>query len=269
MEKHPLAPPEFPESWASDWGEDKYGLWMSFTIKGVRQTFRWMEPGSFNMGSPEDEPAREPWSSKETLHKVNLRKGLWLADTTVTQELWQVMMGNNPCNFKGEKRPVETVSWADAQKFIEKLNNVAPDLSVRLPSEAEWEYGCRSGTTTPFSFGENITPDQVNYNGEYPYATGQKDVYREETVEVKSLPCNSWGLYEMHGNVWEWCRDWYQKDLGRDEATDPQGPKTGEGRVLRGGSWVGDGRLVRSANRLWDVPGDRDARIGFRLARGH
>ncbi len=253
-------------AWASALARDKIGLYADLEIKGITQRFRWLEPGSFMMGSPKNEPERY---NDETLHKVHLSKGFWMADTTVTQELWRVVMGDNPSDFKGEKRPVEMVSWKDAQKFIKKLNGLVPGLSVRLPTEAEWEYGCRAGTTTPFSFGENITPDQVNYDGNFPYNNGRKGKCRDETVEVKSLPCNNWGLYEMHGNVWEWCRDWYQKDLGRDEATDPQGPERGEDRVLRGGSWFDDGRGVRSALRSWSGPGDRIRGVGFRLARGH
>ncbi len=259
MYRNPLSPPEFPATWASDWGEDQYGLWMSFTITGVRQTFRWLEPGEFVMGHKD----------KESQHNVTLRKGFWLADSTVTQELWQLVMAENPARFMGKRRPVEKVSWQDAQRFIKKINILVPGLSVRLPTEAEWEYGCRAGTTTPFSFGDNITSGQVNYDSRSPYNDGKKDEYRGQTVEVKTLPCNSWGLYEMHGNVLEWCQDWWQEDLGKDPVIDPQGPKKGEFRVLRGGSWGGDGRIVRSAIRFRFHPGDRDNSLGFRLARGH
>jgi len=259
MIRNPLSPPEFPATWASDWGEDQYGLWMSFTIKGVCQTFRWLEPGEFMMGDED----------KKSQHNVAISKGFWLADSTITQELWQLVMAENPAHFTGEKRPVENVSWEDVQQFIKKLNKLVPELSIRLPTEAEWEYGCRAGTKTPFSFGNNITSEQANYNGKYPYKNGPKGEYREQTVEVKTLPCNSWGLYEMHGNVWEWCQDWWQEDLGKDPVTDPQGAKKGEYRVLRGGSWIYDGRDVRSAIRYRFHPGFRINYIGFRLARGH
>ncbi len=270
MNQNSLSPPTFPESWASDWGEDRYGLWMSFTIKGVRQKFRWLEPGSFMMGSPGDEPERERvWSGKETPHNVILSKGFWLADSTVTQELWQLVMGKNHSKFKGRHRPVESVSWDDAREFIDQLNELVTGLSVCLPTEAQWEYGCRAGTITPFSFGDNITPNQVNYNGNYPYNYGTKGEYREQTVDVKTLPCNAWGLYEMHGNVWEWCKDWFQEDLGADSVTDPKGPEKGEDRVVRGGSWDGDGGDDRSAFRFWFHPGFSDVNIGFRLARSH
>ena len=269
MYRNSLSPSVFPVTWASDWGEDQFGLWMAFTLKGVRQAFRWCEPGTFLMGSPEDEPERESWLSKETRHQVTLTQGFWLADTTVTQELWQAVMGKNPSEFKGADRPVEEVRWEDVQEFLEKLNNLVPELSARLPWESEWEYGCRAGTTTPFFFGENIMTDQVNYDGNYPYNNGEKGESRGETVTVKSLPCNNWGLYEMHGNVWEWCQDYYQDDLSDRPVVDPHGPETGGYRVVRGGSWFYNGRIVRSAIRGRNDSAYRNDFLGFRLARGH
>ncbi|MCI5147782.1 MAG: formylglycine-generating enzyme family protein [Candidatus Electrothrix sp. AR3] len=199
-------PESFPDRWASEWGEDQHGLWMAFHFQELRYVLRWIEPGIFMMGSSEDEPERD---DDEILHKVTLSEGFWLGATTVTQVLWQAVMGESPSKFKGEQRPVERVSWEDAQKFIEQLNRAIPGLELILPSESQWEYACRAGTTTPFSFGANITPEQVNYDGNFPYAGGEKGEYRKETVEVKGLPCNQWGLYQMHGNVYEWCQDWY------------------------------------------------------------
>jgi sulfatase modifying factor 1 len=257
-------PERFPLEWASDWGEDRYGLWMSFTYKNVRQCFRWIKPGVFMMGSPEDEPERY---DDEILHEVTLTRGFWLGETACTQALWEAVMGENPSDFKGSNRPVENVSWDDAQEFIKKINSKKDDLNLRLPTEAEWEYACRAGTTTPFYFGENITPDQVNYDGDYPYAGGKKGKYRGETVEVKSLPCNGWGLYEIHGNVWEWCADWYG-DYPSEPVVYPSGPDRGDGRVLRGGSWLNLGRDVRSAYRFDYGPFYYDNDTGFRLARG-
>ncbi len=116
------------------------------------------------------------------------------------------------------------------------MNTLFPDLHARLPTEAQWEYSCRAGTQTPFSFGENITPEHVNYHGEHPYAGSKNGQYRQKTVPVKSLPPNPWGLFEMHGNVWEWCTDWYEKVYPKQAVTDPSGPDDGTSRVLRGGS---------------------------------
>ena len=247
-------------------GMDQYGLYGDLDVQGVVQRFRWLEPGTFMMGSPGNEPERD---EDEVLHEVALGQGFWLADTTVTQDLWQAVMGDNPSSFKGGDRPVENVSWEDVQQFTDKMNGLISQPGVRLPWEAEWEYGCRAGTTTPFSFGDNISPEQVNYDGNSPYGDGEKGEYREQSVVVKSLPCNDWGLYEMHGNVWEWCGDRYQEDLGSESVLDPHGPEKGEYRVMRGGSWFNYGRYVRSAIRDRNDPSYRYHFIGFRLARGH
>ena len=194
-------------------------------------------------------------------------QGFWLADTTCTQALWQVVMEDNPSRFKGEERPVENVSWDDVHAFLTRLNHVAPEPGFCLPTEAEWEYACRAGTTTAFWFGDQMTPAQVNYDGNYPYADGAQGLYREETVEVKALPCNGWGLYQMHGNVWEWCQDWFDA-YPAETVVDPIGPTEGGDRVLRGGCWFGNGQSARSANRNAYGPGVRNGDIGFRLARG-
>jgi len=265
MRKHSIYPDEFPEPWASDWGEDEYGLWMGFTYKGVKQFFRWIEPGTFMMGSPTNEPER---FDDEIQHNVTISQGFWLADCTVTQALWQAAMGTNPSEFKGDDHPVERVSWNDAQAFIDQLNGLKPELKLCLPTEAQWEYACGAGTQTPFSFGDQIDSNQVNFNGEYPYNNGRMSEYRKQTVVVKSLPPNPWGLYEMHGNVWEWCQDWYG---GYQNGTDidPQGAATGDARVLRGGSWFYFGRYCRSASRSGNTPADASNDFGFRLARGH
>ncbi len=261
---HSTEPDVFPMDWARDWGQDAYGYFMAFTVYGVRQCFRWIRPGEFMMGSPENEPERfgDDWQ-----HPVTLTRGFWLAETAVTQDLWEAVTKENPSGCKGKNRPVETVSWEDCVGFIQTLNDLKPGLDLRLPTEAEWEYACRAGTKDPFSFGRNITPDQVNYDGTMPYAKGKKGKFRNETVDVKSLPVNPWGLYEMHGNVWEWCSDWYG-DYSEGEVVDPRGPENGDYRVLRGGSFLNYGMNVRSANRSWNEPGNRYNNFGFRLARG-
>ena len=264
-----LSPPVFPYAWASDWGEDRYGLWQAFTYKDVRHAFRWIQPGTFLIGSPESEKGRY---DDEVQHQVTLSQGFWMAETTATQALWQAVMGENPSHFKGDNLPVEQVSWDDTQAFITKLNQVHPDLNVCLPTEEQWEYACRAGTTTPFSFGDNVTPEQVNYDGNYFYANGEKGLYREKTALVKSLPATPWGLYEMHGNVWEWCQDVWQENLSAAPITDPEGvaggDPTGVGRVVRGGSWNAGGGDCRSASRVGLGSGVRDYDVGFRLLLG-
>ena len=265
MRKHSIYPKEFPESWASDWGEDPFGLWMAFTYKGVRQIFRWIEPGTFAMGSPVEEPER--WQD-EIQHTVTLTQGFWLADSTVTQALWQAVMNENPSHFKGTYRPVDSVSWDKAQDFIGKMNSMKPELSLCLPTEAQWEYACRAGTQTPFSFGSQIDSDLVNFNGTHPYNNGKPSQDRRETVEVKTLPANAWGLYEMHGNVWEWCQDWYG-DYSSQPVIDPKVLESSDSRVLRGGSWFSGGGHCRSAGRYYYSPDNALYAIGFRLARGH
>ncbi len=266
---HKIFPEKFPESWASDWGEDEFGLWMAFTYKGVRQGFRWCEPGTFLMGSPQDEPERESFGADETQHEVTLTKGFWIASTTVTQALWKVVMGQNAHNFKGENRPVENVSWDEAQVFIHKLNDNNPEFKICLPTEAQWEYACRAGTTTPFCWGDQIDSGIVNFNGNAPYNNGPKSGCREDSVDVKKLPCNHWGIYQMHGNVDEWCQDRYANyPMGSvidPKSTVPLYP--GESRVLRGGSWFLNGGRCRSAYRRHEVPSNRHYNFGFRLAR--
>ena len=272
MYRNALSPPLFPSPWAAAWGEDRFGLWQMLKLGEVEQVFRWIEPGTFMMGSPKDEPEREPWAEGiETLHQVTLTQGFWLADTAVTQAFWlAVMNADNPSRFQDNpSNPIERVSWLDAQQFMAALNDKVAGLFAQLPSEAQWEYACRAGTTTPFSFGANITPEQVNYDGNYPYADGEKGLYREKTVPVKSLPANLWGLYEMHGNVWEWCQDSWQNNLGKVAVVDPltQSEEASGDRVLRGGSWLDFGRSVRSAIRSRGRPDFRDDFIGFRLVQ--
>lgn len=180
-------------------------------------------------------------------------------------------MGDNPSHFEGPGRPVDGVSWDDVQKFLAEINERVSGLNLVLPSEAQWEYACRAGRETPFSFGETITPEQVNYDGNHPYRSGKKGLYREETVPVGSLPANPWGLYEMHGNVWEWCADHWHGNYEGAPADgsawiDPDAA-AGEDRVLRGGSWYDFAWDVRSAYRDAYDPGFRNDFIGFRCAR--
>jgi formylglycine-generating enzyme required for sulfatase activity len=234
----------------------------------IGMKFVWIPPGQFVMGSPKKEiedpefggRARQP----ETQHKVTLTKGFYMSVNTVTQEQWKEIMGNNPSMFKGEKNlPVEHVSWDDCQEFMKKLRE-KDRKAYRLPSEAEWEYSCRAGTSTPFHFGKTISTDQANFCGELVYAEGKKGVYRGQTTPVGSFPANAWGLHDMHGNLWQWCNDWGEAYSGKD-VVDPQGPNTGENHVVRGGSWYDGPQNCRSASRAAGGPDYRRSDFGFRV----
>jgi formylglycine-generating enzyme required for sulfatase activity len=270
MELSARFPAAFPPPFADAWGDDPYGLWAEFALSGaagdVIQRLRWIEPGSFLMGSPKDEPERD--EDEGPRHVVTLTRGLWLADTACTQALWQAVTGSNPSRFSGDgQRPVEQVSWEEVQGFLRKLEALLPGCVADLPTEAEWEYACRAGTDTPFSFGAQITPEQVNYPGGYPYAGGERGLNRGQTVAVKSLPPNGWGLYEMHGNVWEWCADGMRSYDGQPQQ-DPVGPGVEDEsahRAVRGGSWIFVATWARSACRFAHPPGIRDDFLGFRL----
>jgi formylglycine-generating enzyme len=244
-------------------GSDPYGPYAEFKLGCVIQRMRWLNPGDFFMGSPVTEAGRE---KIETRHKVTLTRGFWLGETACTQLLWLQATGHNPAKFKNNNKPVEQVSWNDTVGIIEQLNQQNPAMKLRLPSEAEWEYACRAGTQTPFSFGENIAPEQVNYNGNYPY-TGKPGLFRNHTVEVKTLPPNPAGLYEMHGNTWEWCQDYYQEDLGGDPVIDPKGPDHGEFRLMRGACWYDQAARTRSASRNTGRQFLRIPFLSFRFAR--
>jgi len=220
--------------------------------------------GTFMMGSPSSEPRRD---SDETQHRVTLTKGFFMQTTEVTQGQWKQIMGTSPSRFKGDDRPVEKVSWNDVQEFIRKLNRKEGTDTYRLPTEAEWEYACRAGTTTPFSTGRCISTDQANYYGNNPMPGCSKGRYRKETVRVGSISPNAWGLFDMHGNVWEWCKDWYDESYPNSHVTDPAGPSSGSDHVLRGGSWNFDAWSLRSASRHWNYPDRKDDSFGFRVAR--
>ena len=266
-------PPVFPFDWAVAHGEDRQGLWQAFEVAGVRQVLRWVPPGRFMMGSPPSEAGR---FGNEALHAVTLTQGFWLADTACTQALWAAVMdGDAPSLFTDDpQNPVEQVSWDRVvDEFLPRLNAALPGLAAALPSEAQWEYACRGDAAepAPFWFGGQIDSGQVNFDGNHPLPGGQKSVWRERTVPVKALPANGWGLYQMHGNVWEWCADAYEPDLGAGEAVDPTGPSTADRtarRVLRGGSCFNVARYCRSAYRRASGPGLRDDGFGVRLARG-
>ncbi|NBC33981.1 MAG: SUMF1/EgtB/PvdO family nonheme iron enzyme [Alphaproteobacteria bacterium] len=262
-------PPRFPPPFAAAWGDDEFGLWAEFHLPATEgdgsivQRLRWIEPGTFLMGSPEDEPQR--LDDEGPQHLVTISRGFWLADTACNQALWQAVTGNNPSRFQGENRPVENVSWHDVQGFLRDLEPQLEGVLPGLPTEAEWEYACRAGTTTAFSFGDTITAEQVNYDGNFPYGGAKKGLDRGETVAVKTLPPSPWGLYEMHGNVWEWCADGF-RNYDAAPQRDPRGPEGKDAhRVHRGGSWLGEARIARSAFRYADLPGLAAHAQGFRF----
>ncbi len=218
--------------------------------------------GSFLMGSPDGEGSNE----ERPQHSVTVAP-FFMGKYPVTQAQWQAVMGRNFSTFKGEKRPVETISWNEAVEFCNQLYEKT-GRNYRLPSEAEWEYACRAGTTTPFHFGETITANLANYDGNSTYALEPKGIYRQQTTDVGSFPPNAFGLYDMHGNVWEWCQDvWHENYKGAPSdgsAWELGGNK--ERRVQRGGSWLGTASNCRSANRTWNSTSIRSGNLGFRVA---
>ncbi len=231
--------------------------------KGVDMTFAWIPPGTFLMGSPSEEPERY---EDETLHEVALTQGFYLGIHAVTQAQWQAVMGENLSYFKGDDRPVEQVSWDDCQAFCTKLSQ-REGKRYGLPSESEWEYACRAGTTTPFFFGDTLFTDHANYNGNYRYNQGARGEYREKTTSVGSFPPNAWGLFDMHGNVWEWCQDEYREHKDLDTKNILEIENIVEiARVLRGGSWIDDARSCRAANRNRNAPSIRGNYDGFRVS---
>ena len=241
---------------------------------GVLMALLKIPGGRFLMGSPADELQRSDDEGPQ--HEVSLR-AFFLGQTPITQAQWKVVAGwgkverdldPDPSRFKGSDRPVEKVSWHEAVEFCRRLS-ARTGRTYTLPSEAQWEYACRAGTTTPFAFGETISPELANYNGNYAYGDGPKGDYRQQTTPVGSFPANAWGLNDMHGNVWEWCLDaWHGSNAGAPIDGSPWlDPKPGEGaeRLLRGGSWYNNPRYCRSACRDRGDPDGRDSDLGFRV----
>ncbi|RNE88503.1 formylglycine-generating enzyme family protein [Marichromatium sp. AB31] len=253
-------------------GRDRFGLWAEIQIepvspnkapqavpenvsKPVIQRLRWIPPGRFLMGSPEDEPGRR--DSEGPQHSVTVGQGFWLFDTPCTQALWVALGLENPSRFQDPARPVEQVAWDDIQQqFLPALNKRIPGFI--LPSEAQWEYACRAGSDTAFSFGETITPEHANYGRS-----------QKETIPVKALAPNGWGLYQMHGNVDEWVQDaWHGTYEGAPkDGSAWESAEFGAERVIRGGSWLGVARVWRSAYRSRNEPDLGSYALGFRCAR--
>ncbi|MCB1826457.1 MAG: formylglycine-generating enzyme family protein [Candidatus Competibacteraceae bacterium] len=290
--------------WASAIGRDRFGLWCEIEVdpgrgEPVIQRLRWIPPGRFWMGSPEEETRglaknddeRKWFEWEHPRHSVTLTEGYWLFDTPCTQALWEAVMEKNPSRFQSPTRPVEQVTWNDARDFLTQLNGRIPDLNLALPSEAQWEYACRAGTETAIYTGDlailgaNNAPalDPIAWysgnsgvdfdltDGEDSSSWPEKQYPHERTGTrpVKLKQANPWGLYDMLGNVWEWCQDhWHDHYEGApDDGSAWLSSDAGADRVLRGGSWYYSARYVRAAVRAHAHPGHRIVSLGFRCLR--
>jgi formylglycine-generating enzyme required for sulfatase activity len=229
---------------------------------GVALEMVWIPGGAFLMGSR----AGQGYDDEHPQHSVRVPSFL-IGKFPVTQQQWGAVMGRlPPCRCRGARRPVDRVSWDDARAFCARLA-VRTGRAYLLPAEAEWEYACRAGTSTPFYTGETITTDLANYVGEHTYRSEPKGVYRHESTDVGSFPPNAFGLSDMHGNVWEWCADaWHDDYTGAPPSGGAWEGRAGSPRVLRGGCWHDPPDLCRSAARLSALPHEGEDFYGFRVA---
>jgi formylglycine-generating enzyme len=260
---------DFPPRWANAWGDDQYGLWADLTVNGMTQRMRWIEPGEFVMGSSSAErraiAAKDirKWSDQHESpqHMVKISDGFWLADTPCTQAFWSGVTASNPSRFKESDEskclPVESVSWGDVMTFLTQLCSLVPEVIPMLPEEAEWEYACRAGTQTAYWWGDR--PNNALANMEVAF---------EQTTEVKRFKPNPWGLYDVHGNVWEWCDDTKRPYSNKAEIASEEA-NSSDLRLLRGGSWVNSADLARSAYRFDAPRGHSWSSSGFRFALKH
>ena len=223
---------------------------------GVVMEFVKIRPGWFEMGSP----GGEGYVTEHPRHRVCITRPFYIGKYPVTQAQYEAVTGKNPSYFKGPDRPVEMISWEEAREFAHRLNRMERILAYSLPTEAQWEYVCRAGSSTTYCFGF----EEGSLGGYAWYY----DNSGKETHPVGKKKPNDWGLYDMHGNVWEWCQDWHDSGYySKSPGLNPPGPSTGRFRVRRGGNWCYDARLCRSASRYGSSPGYRDKNIGFRLQR--
>lgn len=282
-----------PPDWASSWGEDDYGSWVSFDVtaddgRAVSQRMRWIPAGRFMMGSPENEEGRDDDEGPQ--HEVTISQGCWMFDTPCTQALWEIVMGENPSRFNDPQRPVEQVSWEDIQTFLERINKQIPGVELNLPSEAQWEYACRAGTTTATYVGDleisgwdnaPLLDDIAWYGGnsghEFDHEDGEDTAdwgdekqyphTRAGSRKVAQKKPNSWGFYDTLGNVSEWCLD-EQRDYESESITDPMGSSNQSMFcVVRGSAWDSDARFVRAAHRHALSLNERGYYLGFRAVR--
>lgn len=249
----------------------------------LKMRFCWCPAGRFLMGSPKTEPDRS--ASREGQVEVSLSHGFWLGKYEVTREEWERLMPapkiakrkgrSRPSPPPTETDPVAWISWGDAVEFCERLSaleqrsgRLPRAWTYRLPTEAQWEYACRAGTTSATAFGETLSSDQANFNGHYPYNGAAVGPYLGHISPVGKYKSNDWGLHDMHGNVWEWCHDWFGSSLpgGKDPILDELEPDPRNERVMRGGDWYGKGFACRSAMRGNWSPEHAGAAVGFRVA---
>jgi formylglycine-generating enzyme required for sulfatase activity/tRNA A-37 threonylcarbamoyl transferase component Bud32 len=231
---------------------------------GEKMEFVRIDKGRFRMGAPDGE--NEASENEKPQRVVEFDRGFYLGKYEVTQTQYRAVTGKTPSKFKGDQLPVENVSWIDANEFCNILSDRIKRKTV-LPSEAQWEYACRAGTNTPFHFGSKLNGDFANCDGNYPYGTDSKGEYKKATMAVGSYPANSWGLHDMHGNVWEWCQDYYGPYDKIEYKRNPiQQILQSENRiVIRGGAWVNDARGCRASYRLSGSPDGLGDFVGFRV----
>jgi sulfatase modifying factor 1 len=258
----PIAKP----AWATEIGRDQYGIWSDLEVGGAIQRMRLILAGTFTMGSPSSEAGR---SYDEAQHSITLTHDFWLGESVCTQIMWKVLMGNSPSHFMGDPElPVECVSWVDCQMFLIEMNRIVPGCHARLPTEAEWEYACRAGNSGPYA---GMSVDALAWN---------KSNSSGRTHPVMTKAPNPWGLYDMHGNVYQWCFDW---DDGYDiwgkefipAFIDPKGPAFGwtnsfitlspSKKIFRGGCYCSWPNRGRSAERNYQMPDTCGNSIGFRI----
>ncbi len=288
----PRSAPPTP-AWATTSGTDVFGTWADIEVpvltgQPVTQRLRLIPKGRFTMGSPEDEPGR--YNDEGPRHEKIIAEDFWMFDSPCTQALWDAVMPENPSYFRSPTRPVEKVSFDDAKAFLTEINKRRPGLNLCLPSEAQWEYACRAGTTDATYAGPMVIQGDHNapvldkiawYGGNsgqgYELNNGldtselpakQYQDKKAGTHPMRQKLPNAWGLYDMLGNVWEWCEDFWHEDYN---GAPPGGAARERGgaarRVIRGGSWAGEARYVRAADRYGNDPGNRDDNLGFRCAR--
>ena len=256
-----------------DWLGRTAQIKFRITVRGSRPVagMVWIEPGTFLMGSPSGEKDRR--SDEGPQSKVSFTRGFWLAKYEMTQGEWKEVMGVNPSSFRGSSDlPVENVTWTEAMQFCRLLTQrerqagrLTEEYQYTLPTEAQWEYACRGGTTGATAFGESLNAGQANFNGNEPYGRAVKGPYLRCTAKVGTYRANGWGLYDMHGNVAEWCLDWYGSYVG-GSTTNPARPGDGSDYVSRGGSFLDRGSECRSASRGWSSAAVRWRNQGFRIA---